>query len=151
MDAAASVHPTDQTLRSYGLGTLEDALAGSVSKHVADCSTCQSRVAELSSDDFEGPPRNTRELHEMSGASRSPDGGSASARGPAVAVERRPSGTLPPGLAEHPDYEVIRELGRGGMGVVYLVRNTLMKGLEVLKVVGDSGQKYKFCCGMKRR
>jgi serine/threonine protein kinase len=44
--------------------------------------------------------------------------------------------TLPPELADHPDYEVVRELGRGGMGVVYLVRNKLMGRLEVLKVVG---------------
>ncbi|HEY2155440.1 MAG TPA: protein kinase, partial [Isosphaeraceae bacterium] len=44
--------------------------------------------------------------------------------------------TLPPGLAGHADYEVLRELGRGGMGVVYLANNTLMGRMEVLKVIG---------------
>src|SRR5207249_7781048 len=42
---------------------------------------------------------------------------------------------LPPELADHPQFEVLRELGRGGMGVVYLARNRLMGRLEVLKVV----------------
>src|SRR5262249_36155269 len=47
-----------------------------------------------------------------------------------------PASSLPPGLADHPGYRVLRELGQGGMGVVYLAENTLMGRLEVLKVVG---------------
>ena len=42
---------------------------------------------------------------------------------------------IPPELVNHPQYQVIRELGRGGMGVVYLARNKLMDRLEVLKVL----------------
>jgi serine/threonine protein kinase len=42
-----------------------------------------------------------------------------------------PTGRLP----TFAGYEVIRELGRGGMGVVYLARNSLMARDEVLKVV----------------
>jgi serine/threonine protein kinase/formylglycine-generating enzyme required for sulfatase activity len=45
--------------------------------------------------------------------------------------------SLPPGLADHPDYRIVRELGQGGMGVVYLAENTLMGRKEVLKVVGS--------------
>ena len=44
--------------------------------------------------------------------------------------------TLPPGLADHRDYEIKKELGRGGMGVVYLAHNTLLGRDEVLKVMG---------------
>jgi hypothetical protein len=47
-----------------------------------------------------------------------------------------PEATLPPELAERPDCEIKREIGRGGMGVVYLAHNTLMGRDEVLKVMG---------------
>jgi serine/threonine protein kinase len=47
-----------------------------------------------------------------------------------------PADTLPPELVDHADWEIVRELGRGGMGVVYLAKNRLMGRMEVLKVVG---------------
>ena len=37
---------------------------------------------------------------------------------------------VPPELAACPDYEVLRLLGRGGMGLVYLARNRVMDRLE---------------------
>ncbi len=45
---------------------------------------------------------------------------------------------IPEALRTNPDYEILRELSRGGMGIVYLVRNRRMDRLECLKVVnGD--------------
>jgi tRNA A-37 threonylcarbamoyl transferase component Bud32 len=48
------------------------------------------------------------------------------------------SPAVPSELANHPQYRVDRELGRGGMGTVYLARNTLMDRDEVLKVVNNA-------------
>ena len=62
--------------------------------------------------------------------SKSPPGGAA------TAAASGPASTLPPELANHPDYEIIRELGHGGMGVVFLAHNRIMGLNEVLKVVG---------------
>ena len=42
---------------------------------------------------------------------------------------------LPPELAHHPRYRILRELGRGGMGVVYQARQTLMNRPVVIKVI----------------
>jgi serine/threonine protein kinase/formylglycine-generating enzyme required for sulfatase activity len=50
---------------------------------------------------------------------------------------RPPAGSVPPELANRTDYEIVRELGVGGMGVVYLARNRLMARHEVLKVIGQ--------------
>jgi WD40 repeat protein/serine/threonine protein kinase len=41
----------------------------------------------------------------------------------------------PPELGTHPEYEIVRELGHGGMGVVYLAHNHLIGRDEVLKVI----------------
>ena len=119
MGATAAAHPTDQTLQAYGLGKLEDASAESVSKHLEDCPSCQSRVAELSSDDFLGRLRNAQGSPEMPAANRSQVGGSNTDRGPAVAIAPPPADTLPPGLADHPDYEVDPRAGarRDGGGL----------------------------------
>jgi WD40 repeat protein/serine/threonine protein kinase/Tfp pilus assembly protein PilF len=43
---------------------------------------------------------------------------------------------IPPELANHPDYEIVRELGHGGMGVVFLAHNRILGRNEVLKVIG---------------
>ncbi len=48
-----------------------------------------------------------------------------------------PAHAIPPGLANHLDYEIKHELGRGGMGVIYLARNTIMGRDEVLKIMGS--------------
>jgi serine/threonine protein kinase/formylglycine-generating enzyme required for sulfatase activity len=127
MDARAPVHPTDQTLSDFGLGKLDDRSAESVNQHLRGCPSCQRRVAGMSSDS---------DLSRLRGAQV----GAGRGRSPADRTRPNPAppdpDSMPPGLADHPDYEILRELGRGGMGVVYLAQNRLMGRKEVLKVMG---------------
>ena len=136
MGATAAVHPADPILQAYGLGKLDDVSSESVSKHLEGCDSCQRRVAELSSDDFLGRLQKAGSCRTR----RPPVGRHPLLRRPrvprAVLVSPPPVDTLPPELVDHPDYEIVRELGRGGMGVVYLAKNRLMGRPEVLKVVG---------------
>ena len=52
MDVPSALHPTDQTLSSYGLGKLDDGPAEAVNKHLEQCPDCRQRVAEMSADSF---------------------------------------------------------------------------------------------------
>ena len=135
MDAAPSLHPTDQTLSSYGLGKLDDRSAEAVNEHLEECRDCRKRVAEMSADSFLGRVRDAQKPGQVDvrpAASRR----DARATRWTNASASSSGDTLPPGLADHPDYEIKRELGRGGMGVVYLAHNKLMGRDEVLKVMG---------------
>ncbi len=93
---------------------------------------CRQNLAARSSASFHNwAGRNQQETlqTQSQGEISSPPAGAAAAAG---SLAR----TLPPGLADHRDYEIKRELGRGGMGVVYLAHNTLLGRDEVLKVMG---------------
>ncbi len=131
MEAAPSLHPTDQTLSSFGLGKLDDRSLEAVNQHLENCPECRKRVGEMAADSFLGRIRDAKAMnksmfgHSMTGG----ESGSSGAKSPP------PANTLPPGLADHPDYEIKQELGRGGMGVVYLAHNKLMGRDEVLKVM----------------
>jgi serine/threonine protein kinase len=48
------------------------------------------------------------------------------------------SSDVPPELLRHPKFHILRELGRGGMGVVYQARQTAMDRQVVIKVVNRS-------------
>ena len=119
MDAHAKLHPTDQTLSSYGMGKLDDALAEAVNQHLETCPDCRRRVAELSSDPFldrlrdahaQGRPDSPSHLIPSTARLSMLAIGNPSSQAPP------PASTLPPGLADRTDYRVLRELGQGGTG-----------------------------------
>jgi serine/threonine protein kinase len=121
MNAANIVHPSSETLRAFGLGQLDSFSADPVRRHLESCPDCRRQVGEDAGyTPFETPGPN-RPLSDSSHTS------------PARAGQK--GGALPAELASNPQYDILRELGRGGMGVVYLAKNKLMDRPEVLKVI----------------
>ena len=130
MPAPTVAHPTDQMLIAYGLGKMDAAAAEGVLKHLEGCEACKRRVAELSADSFE---EKFRAGHEPGQSGSGYTGLSAAVRAMPKTPVAPPA--VPAELLELKQYTVIKELGRGGMGVVYLAKNNDMDRLEVLKVM----------------
>jgi serine/threonine protein kinase len=132
MDASLESYPSDHALSFFALGKLDDRSSRAVETHLKQCEGCRRRVAEISADSF---VRRLRGANEPGASGGSSQHGPAAVDAGAAAVPPPAALTLPPGFADHPDYEIKRELGRGGMGVVYLAYNRLMGRNEVLKVM----------------
>ncbi len=136
MSDSFSTHPSKQTLRSFVLGQLDPIAGEQVRGHLASCLTCRARATDRSTEVSTGTrpePAARPASAPLAGSSLDLQSRNQECRSSERSVTPE---MLPPGLADHPDYRVIRELGRGGMGVVYLAHNQLMGRDEVLKVMG---------------
>jgi serine/threonine protein kinase len=143
MAAQLGTHPSADALFEFAVGRLDDGTAAVIMSHIDSCPECCRAVAALSGDDFLDrlrqahiPPTGTPAPAEsLPGAARAPKPPHLYLSSQGEWGKGEGIANLPPELANNPQYEVRRELGRGGMGVVYLARNKLMDRLEVLKVV----------------
>jgi serine/threonine protein kinase len=132
MAAYPAVHPSEDALRAFALGKLDDSTSSVLMSHLDACPDCCKVVAALSGDDFLD---RLRQAHGRS-STPAPAKSLADVAGKALPpANQTPIPNLPPELAANEQYEILRELGRGGMGVVYLAKNKLMDRLEVLKVI----------------
>jgi serine/threonine protein kinase len=135
MAVQRSTHPSADVLKAFALGKLNDGSSEVVLSHLDQCQACRQEVASQSGDDF------LNRLRRAHGSSSTPAPAKALgdvSRAPQPPASHAPVPNLPPELANNPQYEILRELGRGGMGVVYLAKNKLMDRFEVLKVVNKA-------------
>ena len=109
----AQLHQSRELLVAFALGRIDEAAAQTIALHLETCADCRQVVIDAPPDDFLDRVR-------------------------AAAAGEWSEDTLSLELATQEEYDVLRELGRGGMGVVYLVRNRRMDRLEALKVMKRS-------------
>jgi serine/threonine protein kinase len=119
-------HPSREQLSAYNLGQLPPDEASTIESHISECEPCCDTILSLSSDDtFVGLLKEARLLPvdpTLEHDSR----------------EAKPSslyGDIPPELAEHPRYEIVRLIGKGGMGDVYEAIHRKMERRVALKVI----------------
>lgn len=138
-----SNHPSDDALRALSLGQLGDADLIDVSAHLEGCPGCLDRIELLAADDRllsrlkQSATRKKKELvshAQLSAAVRALNHGNESrsaARKQSSDAER----VVVPVPRQIQDYDLLCEVGRGGMGVVYKARHRGLNRLAALKMI----------------
>jgi eukaryotic-like serine/threonine-protein kinase len=126
MPSAPQVHPAPEALTAYGRRELSELAAGSIAKHLEGCVACRAMVDSVSGTGMssliakaQGETLNPYSKPTASGTG-TPD---------AAVLE------IPSELANYSKYRIIRALGRGGMGVVYLAEHLSMDRKVAIKIV----------------
>jgi serine/threonine protein kinase/dipeptidyl aminopeptidase/acylaminoacyl peptidase len=148
--AVAEVHPSVEELRAFTLGKLDDKTQGHIEDHVAACTSCLERAAAAPDDNFVELLRRAHSRGDdtsvvLAAQVETPVPVEAADEGvtpAAVALSMLAESdspeildAIPPELVGHERYRVVRRIGSGGMGEVYLAEHLVMKRPVALKVI----------------
>jgi len=139
-----ATHPTDRELEDFLLGKLSAPDDGTIEIHLAECDECRDRALTTPADDtltellaaartLVNVQRSAAPTPTLDGSSTPPAFARTLAWDSSATVGE--DSTPPPALANHPKYRVVRRLGSGGMGTVWLAKHLVMNRPVAVKVI----------------
>jgi serine/threonine protein kinase/WD40 repeat protein len=149
MDNTAATHPTVKELTAFRLGKLTEAERAVVARHLAVCDACRQAAQRgtVGPSGSSPPPAKGSTLPPSAAAPGAPGETTTSSPSSGLPLAREtetsppspaPPADVPPELVDHPRYRILRELGRGAMGVVYQAKHRVMERLVAVKVINKT-------------
>ena len=115
MSVATQPHPPKAVLTAFSTGSLREPAASEVADHLLDCDPCTQRLLGLQSEDTLLDLLKQQEVPVHSGTSNLLTSSASTSESKAFEL-----------LSDHPRYELLELVGRGGMGDVFRGRHRLM-------------------------